>query len=161
MVGRMGTVEAVPTFVCDTMLGTLARWLRFAGFDVVFDPSLADATLRALARAQGRWLLTQDRELAAKAGPRVVLLPGRKLSEQVGELRRRLGLRADPARFFTRCSRCNGLLAAVSREEVVRLVPPFVAVHAQGFARCLGCGRVYWPGTHVPRIAATLRQLFA
>jgi len=147
-------------FACDAMLGTLARWLRFAGFDVFFAPHVADAQLAQRARVEGRWLLTQDRELAARAGPRVLLLRGGSLLEQVVELRQRLGLRAEPSRFFTRCSRCNGLLDRVGVEEVVHQVPPYVAAHAQLFVRCRGCGRVYWPGSHLPRIQATLHKLF-
>lgn len=147
-------------FVCDAMLGTLARWLRFAGFDVVYSPKLDDDSLSALARAEGRWLLTQDRGLAAKAGPRVLLVPRGGLPEQVAALRQRLPLQADPALFFSRCSRCNGKLVSASREQVKALVPPFVAVHGERFVRCLSCGRVYWRGTHTPRIAATLRKLF-
>lgn len=142
------------------MLGSLARWLRFAGFDVIYSLKLDDHGLAAVARAEGRWLLTQDRALAAKAGPRVLLIPRGGLSEQVATLRRHLPLKADPSLFFTRCSRCNGVLVGTSREQVEALVPPFVATHAERFVRCLSCGRVYWPGSHTPRIAATLRKLF-
>ena len=148
-------------FACDAMLGTLARWLRFAGFDVFFAPHLADAQLAQRARSEGRWLLTQDRKLAAAAGPRVLLLRGASVSQQVAELRQRLGVAADPQRFFTRCSRCNGVLAEVAAQEVAGEVPPYVAAHAPRFVRCRGCGRVYWPGSHLPRIEATLRRLFA
>lgn len=142
------------------MLGSLARWLRFAGFDTFYDPKVDDVQLAALARSEGRWLLTCDRRLAARAGPRVLLLSGATLAEQVAELRSRLALAVDEARFFTRCSACNGEVAPVSREAVLHLVPPYVAAHAPRFSRCASCGRVYWPGTHEPRIRRTLQALF-
>lgn len=154
-------MEAQPTFACDAMLGSLARWLRFAGFDTFYDPKLEDAQLAALARAQGRWLLTCDRRLAAKAGPRVLLLSGATVAQQVAELQSRLALSVDETRFFTRCSACNGEVVPVGRDEVLHLVPPYVAAHAQRFSRCCSCGKVYWPGTHEPRIRRTLRSLFA
>jgi hypothetical protein len=142
------------------MLGTLARWLRFAGFDTVYGRDAADAALAGLARAEGRWLLTRDRGLASIAGPRVLLVQGGGVEAQVAELSARLDLRADPARFFTRCAECNGELVEVARETIEAQVPPFVAAHAERFRRCPSCGRVYWPGTHSARIARRLESLF-
>jgi uncharacterized protein len=142
------------------MLGSLARWLRFAGFDTRYEPDWTDAALAGLTRAEGRWLLTRDRALASVAGPRVVLLKARDLGALVGELRDRLELPVDPARFMTRCAECNGELREVAREAVADRVPPFVATHGEHFRRCVGCGRVYWPGTHAGRIAQRLRELF-
>ena len=142
------------------MLGSLARWLRFAGFDTRFEPAWRGPALAGLARAQGRWLLTRDRQLASLAGPRVVLIRGGGLAAQVGELRERLDLPVDPTRFMSRCAECNGDLREVDREAVAERVPPFVAAHGERFRRCAGCGRVYWPGTHAGRIAARLEELF-
>ena len=147
-------------FACDAMLGSLARWLRLAGFDTHFDPGLPDAALSALARQEGRWLVTCDRRLAAGAGPRSILLGQGPVAEQVSELRRRLPVSAEAARFLSRCSRCNGVLHVVAREEVAGKVPPYVATHAPVFKRCEGCGRVYWPGTHAERIVRELGELF-
>jgi uncharacterized protein len=141
------------------MLGGLARWLRLAGLDTAFDPRLDDPELKATARHEGRWLLTRDRALAATAGPRVVLLHAADTNGQLEELLRRLALEVDPRQFFTRCSRCNGELAAVARETVAELLPPFVAAHESRFVRCGSCGQVYWPGTHHARILARLEAL--
>ncbi|MFI5167573.1 MAG: Mut7-C RNAse domain-containing protein [Thermoanaerobaculales bacterium] len=147
-------------FACDAMLGRLARWLRFAGLDASFDAALPDLGLAAQARAAGRWLLTKDRRLAALAGPRVLLLHGGSIAEQVGELRARLPLQLDPLRFFTRCSCCNGELVEAEPEVVRDHVPPYVAARASRFFTCPGCGRAYWRGTHPARIERTLRTLF-
>jgi uncharacterized protein len=147
-------------FACDAMLGRLARWLRFAGFDAVFLPDTPDLQVAGRARAEGRWLLTRDRRLAALAGPRVVLLRSASVGDQVAELRRRLPLAADRARFLTRCSVCNGRLAAITGAEAADRVPPYVAAHAARFFSCPGCGRVYWPGTHPGRIVRQLERWF-
>jgi uncharacterized protein with PIN domain len=147
-------------FACDAMLGRLARWLRFAGFDTTFLPDSPDPAVAGRARAEGRWLLTRDRSLAAAAGPRVILLRGRSVGEQVRELRGRLPLVVNRDRFFTRCSVCNTSLEEVTRGEVGGRVPPYVAVHADRFVTCPGCGRVYWPGTHLRRITHQLEAWF-
>ena len=143
-------------FACDAMLGRLARWLRFAGCDASYDPSLSDPALAGQARAEGRWLLTCDRRLAALAGPRVVLLRGTGVAAQIRELRQRLPFPLEPERFLTRCSHCNGTLAEVGREAARDRVPPYVAAHAARFVACSRCGRLYWPGTHAARIARQL-----
>lgn len=148
------------SFACDAMLGALARWLRFAGFDAFYATDVDDRRLAALARSEGRWLLTCDRDLAARAGPRSLLLHRGSLAAQVAEVRRRLPLAPERARFFTRCPACNGLLAEADRVRVAARVPPFVATTASRFRECPGCGRVFWPGTHAPRIARRLEELF-
>jgi uncharacterized protein with PIN domain len=147
-------------FACDAMLGALARWLRFAGFDVRYDPAISDAALAGLAQREGRWLLTRDRALASAAGPRVLLLRASAVTDQVAEVRDRLDLTADEGRFFTRCSRCNGALSDIDPAEAASRVPPYVAAHASRFRACAGCGRIYWAGTHHARIAARLHDLF-
>ena len=143
-------------FACDATLGRLARWLRFAGCDVSFDPALSGLPLAGRAKGEGRWLLTCDGRLAALAGPRVVLLRRAGVAAQIRELRERVPLTVEPARFLTRCSRCNGALDEVARETVRDRVPPYVAVHAPRFVSCNRCGRLYWPGTHAARIARQL-----
>jgi hypothetical protein len=142
------------------MLGSLARWLRLAGFDVSLEREAGDLTLAATARREGRWLLTRNRELASAAGPRALLVTGKTLAEQVREVRARLGVAGDPALFFTRCSRCNGELVELELARVVGRVPPFVAAHCERFRGCADCKRVYWRGSHVDRIAARLSELF-
>lgn len=147
-------------FTCDAMLGTLARWLRFAGFDTVFDPRLTDAELAASGRTEGRWLLTRDRALASAAGPRVVLLRATTLAAQLDEVRARLPLDRHQGRWLSRCPRCNGELRGATGEEVVDRVPPFVAARVREFHVCVLCAHVYWAGTHVPRIASQLAAIF-
>ncbi len=147
-------------FACDATLGRLARWLRLAGLDTSFDPGAPPLATAARARVDGRWLLTRDRALAAGAGPRVLLLQADATGRQIAELRERLPVVADAARFLTRCSCCNTPLREAARETVLERVPPYVAAHAARFVACPTCGRVYWPGTHVGRIVRTLETWF-
>lgn len=150
-----------PTFLCDAMLGSLARWLRLWGYDAVYlGTEPADEELAERARREGRWLLTRDRELAA-AGPRTVMIRSEPVDEQVAEVFERLGLRPGPDLAEARCAECNGAVADASREDVAGDVPPYVLATAERFRRCLECGRVYWPGTHVERILERMRGVLA
>lgn len=144
-------------FLCDAMLGSLARWLRFFGFDATYlSPGVADTVLVELARSQARWLLTRDRELAA-AGPRTLLVRTDRLDDQLVEVLSRLSLRPDANLKHARCGECNGVLQPVDREEVAVLIPPYVLASAARFRRCESCGRVYWPGSHSARIIARMQ----
>jgi uncharacterized protein with PIN domain len=141
-----------PKFLCDAMLGSLARWLRFFGFDTTYlNPGVADTVLAELALSEGRWLLTRDRELAA-VGPRTVLVRTERLDDQLVEVLSRLSLCPAANLKNSRCGECNGTLHGVEREDVTDLIPTYVFATATRFRRCESCGRVYWPGTHSARI---------
>jgi uncharacterized protein with PIN domain len=146
-------------FLCDAMLGSLARWLRLFGFDAEFaDPSLDDREVARRARENGRWLLTRDRELAA-VGPRSILVRSRTLDDHLVEVFHRLDIEPDPHLDSTRCAECNGELEDVTVKEVAAVVPPYVLETAPRFRRCNRCSRVYWPGTHTEKIRATLERV--
>ena len=150
-----------PTFLCDAMLGSLARWLRFFGYDALFPkPGPEDYLLARRAKEEGRWLLTRDCELAA-AGPRSMMVRARALEEQLIEVFGRLGLRPAATLDNARCGECNGVLEDVTREEVAEAVPPHVLATAPRFRRCGGCGRVYWPGSHSGGILERMEEVVA
>ena len=141
------------------MLGSLARWLRFFGFDSVFlEPGPEDRVLAEQARNEGRWLLTRDRELAS-TGPRTMLVRADDLENQLIEIFVRLGLRPDATLNFARCSECNGELLDVAREEVAEVAPPHVLATASRFRRCTVCRRVYWPGSHTHKILQRMETI--
>ena len=143
-------------FVLDGHLGRLAAFLRLAGFDCLHWREAHDRELAAAAAAERRMLLTRDRGLLKRRevthGYAVRSTDPRQQLQEVFE---RFDLRR-LARPFTRCMRCNGVLAAASREQVADRVPPrSLALHSE-FLACEGCGRVYWRGSHVARLEAIL-----
>ena len=159
MIERDTAQSAVPRFLCDSMLGSLARWLRFFGYDAAFlEPGPEDRLLAEQARAEGRWLLTRDRELAS-AGPRTVLVRADELEDQLIEVLGRLGLRPEATLEHARCGECNGELDDVSKEDVSDVTPPHVLATARRFRRCGGCGRVYWHGSHGERILERMEKI--
>ncbi len=153
--------SAQPIFLCDAMLGSLARWLRFFGYDTLF-PGTAptDSELAEIAREEGRWLLTQDRELAGR-GPRTVMLRATGLEDQLVEVFSRLGLRPEATLGKALCSECNGRLEEASKNEVQPAVPPHVLATATRFRRCSDCGRVYWRGSHSEKIVVRMNEVVA
>jgi uncharacterized protein with PIN domain len=140
--------DGVRRFAADAHLGRLARKLRLLGFDTRFANDLGDAGLAAQAAAEGRVLLSRDRQLLMRADVRHgCYVPERPLFEQLAGLAVRFGL-CEFARPFSRCMDCNGLLQSVTLEELDSLPPPGVVEMQDAYWRCDGCGKLYWRGTH-------------
>jgi uncharacterized protein with PIN domain len=139
------------------MLGTLAKWLRILGYDTLFDPDIDDHQLVRLARAEGRLILTRDRELARRRGVRVLLIASEHLDDQIRQVLADLDL--EPDRSFSRCPVCNEPLVAIDRETARSQVPAYVARTQRTFRSCPICQRVYWRGTHWQRINEQLARL--
>ena len=71
---------------------------------------------------------------------------------------RRLDLRERLAPL-TRCVRCNGMLATVSKEEVLDQLEPLTRRYYDEFSRCADCGRIYWAGSHYARLLGLVARL--
>ena len=140
------------------MLGSLARWLRLFGYDCVYPGPIDDLLLAELAEREERWLLTRDAALAA-SGPRTVHLRCEALDAQLREVFARLRLSPAPTLEEARCAECNGQLHDANASDLPGMVPPHVLASRERFRRCQGCGRVYWPGSHTPRIEARMRRV--
>ena len=143
--------------LADGMLGRLAKWLRILGFDTLYDPALDDHALLRLARAEGRILLTCDRELAHRRGAPSLLVESTDLESQLRQVVRDLHLNPDAA--FSRCPVCNAPLREVEKSQVAGRVPPYVFRTQERFSLCPQCGRIYWRGTHWARMCQKIAQL--
>lgn len=142
-------------FVADAMLGRLARWLRLAGCDTLYDSRMDDNELVRLARQSGRALLTRDTALAARPRLRAYLVRSEEAGEQLAEV---LAAFPEAGRGEPRCPECNTPLTAADRSDVEGLVPTYVWVTQEAYHRCGGCGRVYWRGSHWRGIGAVLAK---
>lgn len=139
-----------PTFLLDVHLGTLARWLRLIGVDVAYGNDLDDDTLVALANAEHRVLLTQDRGILRR---RALWLgayvrgthPGEQFLDVLDRFR-------PPLAPWTRCTACNGPLSPVAKDEVEAELLPGTRRSYDTFARCRACGGIYWRGAHSGRL---------
>jgi len=143
-------------FLCDEMLGRLARYLRAAGYDTALaSGGAADRDVVALARREHRCLLTCDRGIAEHKAARgiAVILPRSPLDVLAQELASTLHvqwLRAP----FTRCLVDNTPLQPVTRDDVQRVPRDVDVANARS---CRTCGRVYWAGSHHQRMQRRLQ----
>ncbi len=145
-----------PRFICDAMLGRLARWLRTLGYDTEYDDAIDDAVLVARGREEHRRVLTRDRALAkAWRVDGILVLEADDPMEQLEEVIRWLGL-AVPDRLFTRCTVCNTALEPLDPAQARDRVPEKVHARHNSFAECPVCDRVYWEGSHAQRMRRRL-----
>ena len=141
----------------DWMLGRLAKWLRLLGYDTAYFPSMDDNELVRLARAQGRILLTRDRELTRRRGLNCLLVEGDELEAQIQQAISKLNLETE--RPFSRCPVCNTPLQEVEKPSVKERVPPYVFRTKEHFSLCPECDRIYWQGTHWDKMRQEMARM--
>ncbi len=151
----MTTAHDKPRFLADHMLGSLAKWLRMTGYDTVYDKKLDDKELAAVARRDGRFILTRDKELSKEPGS--LLIEDDLLDGQLAAVKARFGIMFDEAAI--RCTGCNGELAELPKEQAKEAVPEGAFAANDRFWKCTGCGKVYWRGSHWLGILDRLKKL--
>nr|WP_018537373.1 Mut7-C RNAse domain-containing protein [Streptomyces sp. SID8354] len=144
-------------FLLDVHLGTLARRLRLLGVDAAYtneDPG--DAALAALSAQERRVLLSRDRGLLHRreiwAGAYVY---SDRPDDQLRDVLGRFAPALDP---WTRCTACNGRLAAADKDAVQEQLQHGTQRTCDVFAQCTACGRVYWRGAHHARLEAIVEE---
>lgn len=149
----------VTRFVADAHLGGLARLLRMAGFDTLYDNNFDDGEIADIAADQHRIVLTRDRDLLKRrAITHGCYLHAQKPAQQLRELFERLDL-ARSARPFTLCLHCNARLRAIDKAQVLQRIPPRAQAVYQQFSTCDVCRRVFWQGSHWQRMRALLDRV--
>ena len=145
------------SFIVDGMLGSLARWLRIAGYDSIYFRGMDDNLLLDETRGSSRILLTRDRELfqrSQKLGLRSMYLESEDTNAQLSHLKTELDLELSASN--SRCPRCNGQLKVTPKAEVEDMVPAESFNAFDEFWVCGDCSRAYWKGSHWEKIRATL-----
>ena len=144
------------SFVADDMLGRLAKWMRFLGYDVLYFRDIDDRELVRIARAEGRILLTRDRRLPEDFSVEYRLIDSENLDEQLMEVLSEFPLSGGASR---RCMRCNMPLEPVEKQELKGLVPEYVYIHQNLFQICPGCNSIYWEGSHIRNIVKKIAMV--
>jgi len=145
-------------FIADVHLGKLVRRLRLLGFDCTTDRAWDDPELARRSVAEERILLTRDRDLLKRAiVTHGIYLHSDQPDRQLQEVLRRLDLYR-VVQPFARCLDCNAQLAAVAKEAVRELIPLWTYQYTDEYFQCTGCRKVYWKGTHWPRLARIIQE---
>jgi uncharacterized protein with PIN domain len=145
-----------PKFVADAHLGKLAKYLRLYGFDTLYRNDIGDGEIISLAETGRRIVLTRDRDLLKnKRVTRGYYVHAQQPDNQLLEVLTRLDLR-NAARPFTRCIVCNGLVQAVDKKSIEKILLPKTQLYYHEFWQCDSCKRIYWKGSHWERMRRSL-----
>jgi uncharacterized protein with PIN domain len=151
-----------PAFVAECTLGKLAKWLRLAGFDTLYDtPPPQWRRLRAYAEAENRMVLSRTREVIERLKKdQGLLIQFDAPIEQIRQVIKHYHIRPGDLEPLSRCSRCNNRLRPADEAHLQKAVPDHIRQHHARFSMCVQCGRVYWPGTHSSRMAILFQRWF-
>jgi uncharacterized protein with PIN domain len=144
-------------FVCDVHLAKVAKYLRLLGFDTYYRNDISDDELLGMCRF-GRIGVTCDRRLQERLPGSIVVLACEDASGQV----RRLSAMFDLARYahpFRRSLCCNRSLMPCDKRRRYGEIPKETYRWLEGFWECPKCGKIYWQGTHAPRMRKKIIDL--
>ena len=154
-----------PGFIVDHNVGKLTRYLRMMGYDAVFFNGEHDGQMVAIARREGRIILTKDtqvmrRRVITQGEVRALLIKGDRPQAQLKQVIAAFHLnpRLDP---FSRCLECNQPLIERSQAEVKDRVPPYVFQTQSQYMECSACHRIYWRGTHWTAMTQMLKKFIS
>lgn len=137
-------------FLCDQMLGTLAKWLRVYGFDTYFANSeINDDEILNIAKNEDRILVTRDKELihiARRENIKNIEIETTDLEEQLKIVLK--GLTVDTFNILSRCIVCNNVISQIKKESIKDKVPKGIFDSNDEFWFCKHCDKIYWKGTH-------------
>lgn len=144
------------------MVGRLAKYLRMAGYDVLYTNTASDNQIIKKARETDRIVLTRDslmltRREFKKGTVKYLFIKDDKLKNQLNQIKSDLKILLKPN--LVRCIECNRKLIKVKKEDVKNKVPPYVYKTQQNFLYCKKCDKYYWRGTHYDNIRNTFLSI--
>jgi uncharacterized protein with PIN domain len=143
-------------FVCDVMLGKLARYLRTLGFDARYVRQGEDSASFP-APSDRCVFLTRRHDRTGR--PHTVVIRDNDPAKQVLEIKEIIDRHIDPNAFMSRCLECNVPLIETPREEIEPFVPEYIFHHHDRFKTCPSCKKVYWEGSHAEEMREWLEKL--
>ncbi|MGD8332353.1 MAG: Mut7-C RNAse domain-containing protein [Desulfobacterales bacterium] len=149
-----------PCFAADKTLGRLAKWLRLLGFDTLLESERADEKFID-SLEKDRILLTRTQRIRKQSADRkLIFVESDHLRQQLNQVVRELGLKAEQTRPFSRCLQCNVPIVAVDKNILRGRVPDYIFETHDHFDQCPQCDRIFWPGSHTQRSLEKIRHLF-
>lgn len=144
------------------MVGKLARYMRMAGYDVMYINNAIDEQIIKIARESDRIILTRDSLMLArrefkKGIIKYLYIKEDKLENQLDQIK--LDLKVSLKPNLVRCIECNEKLIKVKKEDVKNKIPPYVYKTQKNFLYCKNCDKYYWRGTHYQNIKNTFLNI--
>jgi len=148
-------------FLCDRMLGTLAKWLRIFGFDTFYaNAEVSDEELLQIAKKENRVFVTRDKQLVQigrRENLKVIEIDTTDLDEQLRLVLKDVEIDEDAV--LSRCLICNTTLGEISKKDVKTRVPEKVFRNKEIFWFCPKCDKIYWTGSHTDKMIKKVNKI--
>ena len=150
-----------PKFIADVHLGKLARYLRMMGFDVLYKNDIDDNEIVSFSLSEKRAILTRDRGILKHSKvTHGYWIRSTKVKNQVIEVIKRFDLK-NIIKEFSRCIDCNSVLKPISKNKIIKELPPKVSKSQTDFSQCPACKKNYWKGTHHQKMLSFIQSVKA
>ncbi|MBA4416311.1 MAG: hypothetical protein C0392_00145 [Syntrophus sp. (in: bacteria)] len=182
-----GGQQVIMRFICDAMLGKLAKYLRILGLDTVYIKNMNELT--PYCSSDYQFFFTRRRLIKGNEPPqspspdplprrgegmllprsklwgiiridRVVFIISDKAMEQIREIQDIIRPYVDLKKAMTRCIKCNTPLAPIKKIDVEQYIPEFVFHQYETFSICPSCRNIYWEGSHTAHMARFAEEIF-
>jgi len=148
-------------FLCDQMLGTLAKWLRIYGFDTFYANSkISDEELIEISKDEKRVLISRDKQLiqiAKRENIKTIELKTIDIDEQIISVLK--VLKFNKSQILSRCIICNSAVEEINKNEIKEKVPKKVFENNEEFWFCKNCNKIYWKGSHYEKMIEKIDNL--
>ena len=136
------------TFIADSNLGDIVKYMRVLGFDVSFDSLLSPRQIIEVSEKENRIILTKSRKLLKfkEVTHGIFIRPG-TMEQQIKRIIDFLDIK-DQIKPFSRCLRCNNLLKTIPKESIAHRIPPKTRAFCNEYSYCKPCDKIYWKGSH-------------
>lgn len=148
-----------PKFIADTHLGKLAKYLRFLGFDTLYENDYEDSHIINISKNEKRIILTRDKGILKNSNvSHGYFIRSQQSEKQLAEVIKRFSLETliNP---FIRCSECNSLISKVAKDSVSEKLQPFTKKYYNDFYQCTGCEKIYWQGSHYSKLKNYIKKI--
>jgi uncharacterized protein len=146
------------TFICDVMLGKLARHMRVFGLDTVYirNPAMLNAYRNHKERP---YFLTRSRQSTGYTP--TLVIDSNDPREQLKEIREIIRPYIDLQKVMKRCITCNVDLTATEKSAIEQYVPEHIYHQYESFWICPSCKRVYWGGSHTRGMGELIKEMMS
>ena len=148
-------------FLCDRMLGTLAKWLRIYGFDTFYaTDEMDDNELINISKNEDRILISRDRNLiqiSRRENLKTMEIKTTDINEQINSILKEIKI--DKSNILSRCILCNSEISEIKKDKIKKKVPKRVFESNEKFWFCSKCNKIYWKGTHYENMIKKINDL--
>lgn len=145
------------TFVCDAMLGKLAKYLRMLGIDTPYIHNIEH--LKSCKNEPEKPIFLTRRPIRSVLYDTCFSIKSEHVEEQLREIQDLIKPFVHKDMLMSRCIRCNMPLNDVKKIEIEQFVPEHVFHNYDKFKACPSCKKVYWKGSHTEHMMGWMKKL--